>query len=103
MHEEGDLHPVADAELRQQLGDVGLHRPDADVQLAADLGVRGAAAERERHLVLARAPIARLAKANGVEHQTFADQMLSTMGASTGRLSTPEDVARLIGGIVKSV
>jgi NAD(P)-dependent dehydrogenase (short-subunit alcohol dehydrogenase family) len=65
-------------------------------------------------------PIARLAKANGVEHQTFADQMLSTMGASTGRLSTPEEVARLIaftaspnnitgaeylidGGIVKNV
>jgi NAD(P)-dependent dehydrogenase (short-subunit alcohol dehydrogenase family) len=65
-------------------------------------------------------PIARLAKANGAEHQAFADQMLSTMGASTGRLSTPEEVARLIaftaspnnitgadylidGGIVKTV
>ena len=65
-------------------------------------------------------PIARLAKANGVEHHAFADQMLSTMGASTGRLSTPEEVARLIaftaspnnitgadylidGGIVKTV
>jgi NAD(P)-dependent dehydrogenase (short-subunit alcohol dehydrogenase family) len=65
-------------------------------------------------------PIARLAKAHGVEHQTFADQLLSSMGASTGRLSTPEEVARLIaftaspnnitgadylidGGIVKTV
>lgn len=64
--------------------------------------------------------IARLAKENGVEHQTFADQVLSTMGASTGRLTTPEEVARLIaftaspnnitgaeylidGGIIKSV
>jgi NAD(P)-dependent dehydrogenase (short-subunit alcohol dehydrogenase family) len=64
--------------------------------------------------------VARLAKENGVEHQTFADQMLSASGASTGRITTPEEVARLIafaaspnnitgseylidGGIVKTV
>lgn len=65
-------------------------------------------------------PIGRLAKENGVEHQAFADQVLSGLGASTGRITTPEEVARLIvfaaspsnitgaeflidGGIVKSV
>jgi NAD(P)-dependent dehydrogenase (short-subunit alcohol dehydrogenase family) len=65
-------------------------------------------------------PIGRLAKQNGVEHQAFADQLLSTAGAATGRITTPEEVARLIaftaspnnitgaeylidGGIVKNV
>jgi NAD(P)-dependent dehydrogenase (short-subunit alcohol dehydrogenase family) len=65
-------------------------------------------------------PIARLARENGVEHQTFADQMLSTFDASTGRITTPEEVARLIaftaspnnitgseylidGGVIKSI
>jgi NAD(P)-dependent dehydrogenase (short-subunit alcohol dehydrogenase family) len=65
-------------------------------------------------------PIGRLAKQNGVEHQAFADQLLSTAGATTGRITTPEEVARLIaftaspnnitgaeylidGGIVKNV
>jgi NAD(P)-dependent dehydrogenase (short-subunit alcohol dehydrogenase family) len=65
-------------------------------------------------------PIGQLATLNGVEHQSFADQLLSTMGAATGRLTTPEEVARLIafaaspnnitgaeylidGGIVKNV
>jgi NAD(P)-dependent dehydrogenase (short-subunit alcohol dehydrogenase family) len=65
-------------------------------------------------------PIGRLAKQNGVEHQAFADQLLSATGASTGRITTPEEVARLIaftaspnnitgadylidGGIVKNV
>jgi NAD(P)-dependent dehydrogenase (short-subunit alcohol dehydrogenase family) len=41
-------------------------------------------------------PIGRLAKQNGVEHQAFADQLLSTAGATTGRITTPEEVARLI-------
>jgi NAD(P)-dependent dehydrogenase (short-subunit alcohol dehydrogenase family) len=65
-------------------------------------------------------PIGRLANLNGVEHQAFADQLLSATGASTGRITTPEESARLIaftaspnnitgaeylidGGIVKSV
>jgi NAD(P)-dependent dehydrogenase (short-subunit alcohol dehydrogenase family) len=65
-------------------------------------------------------PIARLAKASGVEHQAFADGLLSTMGATTGRLTQPDEVARLIafaaspsnitgadflidGGIIKTV
>jgi NAD(P)-dependent dehydrogenase (short-subunit alcohol dehydrogenase family) len=64
--------------------------------------------------------IARLAKENGVEHQTFADAMLSGAGASTGRITMPDEVARLIsfaaspnnitgaeyvidGGIIKNV
>jgi NAD(P)-dependent dehydrogenase (short-subunit alcohol dehydrogenase family) len=40
--------------------------------------------------------IARLAREQGVEHHAFADQLVSGMGASTGRISTPEEVARLI-------
>jgi NAD(P)-dependent dehydrogenase (short-subunit alcohol dehydrogenase family) len=64
--------------------------------------------------------IGQLAKQNGVEHQAFADQLLSATGASTGRITTPQEVARLIaftassnnitgaeyvidGGIVKTV
>jgi NAD(P)-dependent dehydrogenase (short-subunit alcohol dehydrogenase family) len=41
-------------------------------------------------------PIGRLAQQNGAEHQAFADQLLSTAGATTGRITTPEEVARLI-------
>jgi NAD(P)-dependent dehydrogenase (short-subunit alcohol dehydrogenase family) len=41
-------------------------------------------------------PIARLAKENGVDHQAFADQLLSDFGVTTGRITTPEEVARLI-------
>jgi NAD(P)-dependent dehydrogenase (short-subunit alcohol dehydrogenase family) len=40
--------------------------------------------------------IARVAHEQGVEHGAFAEQLMSTMGASTGRLTTPEEVARLI-------
>jgi NAD(P)-dependent dehydrogenase (short-subunit alcohol dehydrogenase family) len=40
--------------------------------------------------------IARVAEANGVEHQAFADELLNTTGASTRRITTPEEVARLI-------
>jgi NAD(P)-dependent dehydrogenase (short-subunit alcohol dehydrogenase family) len=40
--------------------------------------------------------IARVAREQGAEHEAFADQLMSTMGASTGRLTTPEEVARLI-------
>jgi NAD(P)-dependent dehydrogenase (short-subunit alcohol dehydrogenase family) len=40
--------------------------------------------------------IARVAHEQGVEHQAFAEALMSTMGASTGRLTTPEEVARLI-------
>jgi NAD(P)-dependent dehydrogenase (short-subunit alcohol dehydrogenase family) len=44
-------------------------------------------------------PIARLAEQNGVDHQEFADQLLSNFGATTGRITTPEEVARLIAFI----
>jgi NAD(P)-dependent dehydrogenase (short-subunit alcohol dehydrogenase family) len=40
--------------------------------------------------------IARLAEANGAGHSEFAEQLLGMLGPSTGRLSTPEEVARLI-------
>jgi NAD(P)-dependent dehydrogenase (short-subunit alcohol dehydrogenase family) len=40
--------------------------------------------------------IARVAREQGAEHEAFADRLMSTMGASTGRLTTPEEVARLI-------
>jgi NAD(P)-dependent dehydrogenase (short-subunit alcohol dehydrogenase family) len=40
--------------------------------------------------------IARLAKTEGIEHQVFADQLMSTLGASTGRITTPVEVARLV-------
>jgi NAD(P)-dependent dehydrogenase (short-subunit alcohol dehydrogenase family) len=64
--------------------------------------------------------IAHVAAHQGIPHQDFAAQLLAGLGASTGRLSTPEEVARLIafvasttnitgaeflidGGVVKSV
>jgi NAD(P)-dependent dehydrogenase (short-subunit alcohol dehydrogenase family) len=40
--------------------------------------------------------IGQVAKASGVEHEAIVEQFLSTLGASTGRVSTPEEVARLI-------
>lgn len=40
--------------------------------------------------------IARLAKTQGVEHATFAAQLIEHLGAATGRLSEPEEVARAI-------
>jgi NAD(P)-dependent dehydrogenase (short-subunit alcohol dehydrogenase family) len=40
--------------------------------------------------------IARIAKEQGLTHETFADQLKNNLGASTGRLSTPEEVARLV-------
>ncbi|MCM3885541.1 SDR family oxidoreductase [Frankia sp. R82] len=40
--------------------------------------------------------IARLAQAQGLEHQAFAQQLMDTMGSSTGRITTPEEVARLV-------
>jgi NAD(P)-dependent dehydrogenase (short-subunit alcohol dehydrogenase family) len=40
--------------------------------------------------------IGQVAKASGVEHEAFVDQLLTTIGGSTGRVSTPEEVARLI-------
>lgn len=40
--------------------------------------------------------IARLAAAQGVEHEAFAEQLMEMVGSSTGRISTPEEVARLI-------
>lgn len=64
--------------------------------------------------------IARIAREQGVPHDAFVDQMMGSLGASTGRISTPDEVARLIaflaspnningsehlvdGGIVKNV
>jgi NAD(P)-dependent dehydrogenase (short-subunit alcohol dehydrogenase family) len=37
-----------------------------------------------------------LARAQGVAHDTFAAQLQQHLGASTGRISTPEEVARLV-------
>jgi len=64
--------------------------------------------------------IARVAQAQGLPHQTFADQLRGALGASTGRISTPDEIARLVtftaaannitgaeylidGGIIKNV
>lgn len=64
--------------------------------------------------------IARIAQEQGQTHEKFVEQMLGSLGASTGRISTPEEVARLVaflaspnningaeylidGGIVKNV
>jgi NAD(P)-dependent dehydrogenase (short-subunit alcohol dehydrogenase family) len=40
--------------------------------------------------------IGRLAALQGVPHEPFAKQILDSLGASTGRITTPEEVARLI-------
>lgn len=64
--------------------------------------------------------IGRVAKEQGVAHEEFVARMTASLGASTGRISTPEEVARLIafvaspnnvngaeylvdGGIIKNV
>jgi NAD(P)-dependent dehydrogenase (short-subunit alcohol dehydrogenase family) len=64
--------------------------------------------------------IGQLARRQGVAHETFSAQLQSALGASTGRLTTPDEVARLItfvaspnnitgaeylidGGIIKNV
>jgi NAD(P)-dependent dehydrogenase (short-subunit alcohol dehydrogenase family) len=40
--------------------------------------------------------IGRIAQEQGASHQDFVQQMTDSLGASTGRISTPEEVARLI-------
>jgi NAD(P)-dependent dehydrogenase (short-subunit alcohol dehydrogenase family) len=40
--------------------------------------------------------VARLAMAQGVDHEIFSEQLLQMVGSSTERISTPEEVARLI-------
>jgi NAD(P)-dependent dehydrogenase (short-subunit alcohol dehydrogenase family) len=40
--------------------------------------------------------IGRLARIQGAEHQAFARELMTTIGASTGRLTTPAEVARLV-------
>jgi NAD(P)-dependent dehydrogenase (short-subunit alcohol dehydrogenase family) len=40
--------------------------------------------------------IGRLARARGMAHDAFAEQVLDSLGVSTERMSTPEEVARLI-------
>ena len=40
--------------------------------------------------------IALLAKRQGLAHDAFADRLQGSLGASTGRISSPEEVARLI-------
>ncbi|MET0235120.1 MAG: SDR family NAD(P)-dependent oxidoreductase [Kibdelosporangium sp.] len=40
--------------------------------------------------------IGQVAKAQGVAHEVFAEQMIKSIGSATGRLTTPEEVARLI-------
>jgi NAD(P)-dependent dehydrogenase (short-subunit alcohol dehydrogenase family) len=40
--------------------------------------------------------VGRVGRRQGFEHETFAAQMQQSLGASTGRISTPDEVARLI-------
>lgn len=40
--------------------------------------------------------IARLAQVQGVAHHAFAEQLMSSLGASTGRITKPVEVARLV-------
>lgn len=40
--------------------------------------------------------VGRLATAQGTSHEAFAQQLLSDSGVTTGRMATPEEVARLI-------
>ncbi|MFI7448684.1 SDR family oxidoreductase [Nonomuraea sp. NPDC049714] len=40
--------------------------------------------------------VGRLAKEQGVPHESFVEQAISGLGGTTGRISTPEEVARLI-------
>jgi NAD(P)-dependent dehydrogenase (short-subunit alcohol dehydrogenase family) len=40
--------------------------------------------------------VARIAKEQGVPHQSFVEQAMSGFGVTTGRITTPEEVARLI-------
>ena len=40
--------------------------------------------------------IALVAATQGVEHETFAKEMLAALGAATGRITTPEEVAALV-------
>src|SRR5262249_25082023 len=40
--------------------------------------------------------IARLAQVNGVGHQEMVKTFLDTLGPSTGRITTPQEAARLI-------
>jgi NAD(P)-dependent dehydrogenase (short-subunit alcohol dehydrogenase family) len=40
--------------------------------------------------------IARLAAVQGVDHETFSEQLMQMVGSSTERITTPEEVARLI-------
>ena len=54
------LHPVTDAELAEQAGDVGLHGRLAEVELGGDLRVGHAATDQRQHVALALG--------QGVEH-----------------------------------
>ncbi|MGI5240652.1 SDR family NAD(P)-dependent oxidoreductase [Dactylosporangium sp. CA-139066] len=40
--------------------------------------------------------IGRVGRRQGLDHETFAARMRASLGASTGRISTPEEVARLV-------
>ena len=40
--------------------------------------------------------VARLARAQGVEHEAFVAQLVDGLGAATGRLSEPDEIARVI-------
>jgi NAD(P)-dependent dehydrogenase (short-subunit alcohol dehydrogenase family) len=40
--------------------------------------------------------IGRVGRRQGLDHDTFAAQLQTALGASTGRISTPEEVARLV-------
>jgi NAD(P)-dependent dehydrogenase (short-subunit alcohol dehydrogenase family) len=43
--------------------------------------------------------IAHVAKAQGLSHDAFAEQLMDSLGASTGRITTADEVARLIAFI----
>ena len=40
--------------------------------------------------------VALLAERQGLEHRAFAKQLLGNLGAATGRITTPEEVAALV-------
>jgi NAD(P)-dependent dehydrogenase (short-subunit alcohol dehydrogenase family) len=47
--------------------------------------------------------VARLAKGQGVSHEAFVEQAMTAFGVTTGRISTPEEVAGLIAFLASPV
>ena len=62
------LNAVAEVELLQDVGDVGLHRRLADVEVAADLGIGQASGDQAEHIELAIGQLAELSRGSGLRH-----------------------------------